>query len=160
MMDHTVQKIGDKSQDHWAISASIAALASERGELSPYNEPNVRKMEEALHARSSDIAVRPQCLSIQDDYCLIRDSSSTASDSGAFSGTTESIGNESSRESFKSMPLLNNRREQKAYITHLDRHSAKDRATLPTPMPHSSPKKSPKISRALAIGQSKDPGKN
>ena len=159
MMDHTVQKIGDKSQDHWAISASIAALASEKGELSPYSEANVRKMEEALHARSSDTTVRPQCLSIQDDFCLIRDSSSTASDSGAFSGTTESIGNESSRESFKS-PLLNNRREQKAYITHLDRHSAKDRATLPAPMPHSSPKKSPKISRALANGQSKDPGKN
>ena len=158
MMDHTVQKIGDKSQDHWAISASIAALASEKGEPSPYNEANVRKMEEALHARSSDSAVRPQCLSIQEDFCLIRDSSSTASDSGAFSaGTTESIGNESSRESFKSSPLLNNRREQKAYITHLDRHSAKDRTTsLPTLMPQSSPKKSPKISRV----QSKDPGKN
>ena len=158
-MDHTVQKIGDKSQDHWAISASIAALASEKGEPSPYSEANVRKMEEALHARSSDTNVRPQRLSIQDDYCLIRDSSSTASDSGAFSGTTESVGNESSRESFKSVPLLNNRREQKAYITHLDRHSAKDRATLPTPMPQSSPKKSPKISRALANGQSKDHGK-
>lgn len=154
-----MQKIGDKSQDHWAISASIAALASEKGEPSPYSEANVRKMEEALHARSSDTNVRPQCLSIQDDYCLIRDSSSTASDSGAFSGTTESVGNESSRESFKSVPLLNNRREQKAYITHLDRHSAKDRATLPTPIPQSSPKKSPKISRALANGQSKDHGK-
>ena len=46
MMDHTVQKIGDKSQDHWAISASIAALASEKGEPSPYSEANVRKMEE------------------------------------------------------------------------------------------------------------------
>ena len=161
MMDHTVQKIGEKSQDHWAISASIAALAYEKGELSPYNEANIRKMEEALHTRSSDTNVRPQCLSVQDDYCPIRDSSSTASDSGAFSGTTESIGNESGRESFKS-PLVSNRREQKAYITHLDRHSAKDRATLPTPMPHSSPKKSPKISRHLAVGhngQSKDPGK-
>ena len=41
MMDHTVQKIGDKSQDHWAISASIAALSSEKGELSPYNQANI-----------------------------------------------------------------------------------------------------------------------
>ena len=41
MMDHTVQKIGDKSQDHWAISASIAALSSEKGELSPYNQATI-----------------------------------------------------------------------------------------------------------------------
>jgi len=160
MMDHTVQKIGDKSQDHWAISASIAALSSEKGELSPYSQANIQKMEEALHSRSSlDSNLRPhQGPSVQDDYCLLRDSSSTASDSGAFSGTTESVGcNEGNRETLKSSPLLNNRREQRAYITHLDRHSAKDRATLLAPTPQSSPKKSPKTARSLGKSQNKDP---
>ena len=149
-------------------------------------------MEEALHCRSSlDSNLRPNCPSVQEDFCLLRDSSSTASDSGAFSGTTDSVGgNESSRETLKSSPLLNNRREQRAYITHLDRsekererkrkkenentntdadkkyitnldrHSAKDRATLLAPTPQSSPKKSPKTSRSLGKSQSKDPGKN
>ena len=99
------------------------------------------------------------------------------------------MGNESnSRETLKSSPLLNNRREQRAYITHLDRserkklvlknankntntgtdkkyitnfdrHSAKDRATILAPTPQSSPKKSPKTSRSLGKSQSKDPGK-
>ena len=198
-------------------------------------------MEEALHCRSSlDSNLRPNCASVQEDFCLLRDSSSTASDSGAFrwkctlrkviltlnqyifnifSGTTESVGNESNRETLKSSPLLNNRREQRAYITHLDRsekererkrmkiqiqmqikntsptltgreykfkwklrntsptltenkntdvdkkyitnldrHSAKDRATLLAPTPQSSPKKSPKTSRSLGKSQSKDPG--
>ena len=161
MMDHAVQKIGDRSQDYWAISASIAAIATEKGEASPYSDTNLSTMEEALGARASDLTFRSNCLGVQEDYCLIRDTSSSASDSGAYSGSTESNGNDSHRES-NSAQFMNTRRAQKAYIDHLDRYGQKDKALQPVLSP-SSPKKSAKNSGDNSMasrGQSPNGGKD
>ena len=87
MMDHAVQKIGDKGQDYWAISASIAPICLDKVEPNPFSSCSLAGLEEVLGARSSISAVRRNCLGVKEEYCAVRDSSSTTSDSGAYSGS-------------------------------------------------------------------------
>jgi hypothetical protein len=100
-MDHTVQKLANpddvQDKDYWAISACIAPITAppSKGEENPYGEGSVGQVEEELGARAACQRGRypPGHL----DFCPIGGpSSSAASDSGAYTGSTgDSTGPES-----------------------------------------------------------------
>merc|ERR1712223_909778 len=92
MVEHTVQKIGDKVGDYWAISGSLAPI-SDKGELNIYSNQNIKAMEEILSARASSLSTRiplKSVASLHEDFCALKDCNSTGSgDSGALSGSTD-----------------------------------------------------------------------
>ena len=98
MMDHVVQKISSDHPHHWAISATMSPMSAEKGDVSPYRGGNIDRLESLLTTRAADKSGgRPKLLSMGkagEEYCNIKDTSSTASDSGAFSATSESGGND------------------------------------------------------------------
>ena len=107
MLDHTVQRIGEKMTDYWAVSACIAPVC-EKGELNIYSNQNIKAMEEVLGSRAS--SMRP-CLksvaSLHEDFCNVRDSNSVGSDSG----DNGSCGNENcNKKSLKSINSINTRK--------------------------------------------------
>ena len=86
MTDHNCAKLGDKNGEHWAINAQVFAVHVEKGEMNIYSNKNIAKMEDLLASR----AMPQQCEirrslkpneEIRDNGSL-KDSSSTASDSG------------------------------------------------------------------------------
>ena len=101
MIDHNVSKLGDKNGEHWAINAQVVAIHVEKGEMNIYSNKNVTRMEEVLTARArprqGEITKSPKSNkvnagkknnvdstggSIAGDNGSLKDSASTASDSG------------------------------------------------------------------------------
>ena len=109
MLEHTVQRIGEKMTDYWAVSGCIAPIC-EKGELNIYSNQNIKAMEEVLSSRAS--SMRPSLKSVaslHEDFCTVRESNSVGSESG---GTDNgSCGNENcNKQSLKSINSINTRK--------------------------------------------------
>lgn len=111
MMDHSVQKIGDKANEFWAISGIVAPIC-EKGELNIYNNQNIKNTEEILTARcAAKKSLMSMSSLMHEDFCSVKDTASDC-DSGAQSGQTDSTScaNENCRkESMKSINSINTR---------------------------------------------------
>ena len=114
MLDHTLQKTGDKNSDILAISAVLSPIV-EKGEVNIYGPQNIKSLENILSSRCSKEKLLNSSLSvvIHEDSCSVPDSHSSEAESGhhTASGPTEN-GNckkDCNRKSMKSIHSINTR---------------------------------------------------
>ena len=141
MIEHSVSKLGDKDGEHWAINAQVVANNVEKGDLNIYNSKNIGKMEEILAARSQQgqqCIVTPRVVHAKPpgpksvksslevnsgDNCSLKDTSSTASDSGGTfsSGPVENRPGRQNEKSTKGAPSSPKFSTREPFLLHIHR---------------------------------------
>ena len=62
VLEHNVNKIGEKGTDHWAINAQLTAFSCEKGDMNVYDGKNMAKLEKILTERSTTVKQRKATL--------------------------------------------------------------------------------------------------